>query len=211
MRFVACCRHLWFTGRIGRVRAEGRRCRAARREGWGRGVRRARARDGARCSARSSLARAATSQSGAGCGDVNCIGTGREFSVGRDVSCSFVSSACAEPCVIECLCLSRRRPRSSLRGPVAAFQPTRTRGSPKWWVRSKLPIAVCLRRPSCLLFLSTCRSYPTSRSHATLSIVFCFQNADTYVDRRLPIWSRPRGRVFVRMVDAYFFVVYFCR
>lgn len=85
---------------------------------------RARARDGARCSARSSLARAATSQSGAGCGDVNCIGTGRDFSVGRDVSCSFVSSACAEPCVTECLCLSRRRPRSSLRGPVAALQPS---------------------------------------------------------------------------------------
>lgn len=197
MWIVAYCRHLWFTERIGRVRAEGRHRRAARRGGRGRGVRWARARDGARCSARSSLARAATSQSGAGCGDVNCIGTGREFSVGRDVSCSFVSSACIEPCVIECLCLSRRRPRSSLRGPVAAFQPTRTRESPKWWVRSKLPIAVCLRRPSCLLFLSTCRPYPTSRSHATLSVVFCFQNADTYVDRRHRIWSRRQEVVFL--------------
>lgn len=41
-------------------------------------------RDGARCSARSSFARVAYRQSGAGCGDVNCIGVGRERSVGRD-------------------------------------------------------------------------------------------------------------------------------
>lgn len=92
------------------------------------GVRGGRGR-GARCSARSSLARTAFCQSGAGCGDVNCIGSGRERSVGRDVvvvidvfnlSSASIKRSCVTVLVL--IFFSPRPTRSSLREPVRPHQ-----------------------------------------------------------------------------------------
>lgn len=60
-----------------------------------------------------------------------------------------------------------------------------------------------------LLSRTTCRPYPLSPLHSSLSIVFCFQKADTYVDG----WSGARacGEVAFLLECIVFFAVYFRR
>lgn len=163
--------------------------RGGARAGAGRGRRTVGrgARGGARCSARSSLARAAYRQSGAGCGDVNCIGVGRERSVGRDVSYSYVSSACSEPSrVIGALdlCFRRRRARSPLRGSPRAHRRIADPRIPE--------MVSAVEAPDRGLFtsafeppLSLSNLPPVSlRRFRTRLLLFCFvfQNVDTYDD-----------------------------
>lgn len=216
--WLSSCRHhdSWFTGRrtsavrwgaaLGPGAARGgERLRARRRGGARRGTR-----DGARCSARSSLARGAYCQSGAGCGDVNCIGAGRDRSVGRDVSCSNVPCACAEPpCVIVCLCCSRwRRLRSSLRGPL---RPHRNATDPK------IPEMVsAVEAPARGLFTSTLVPAlslylpPVSLCRVrTRLFLLCFVSEMQTPTSTAPDQVPSRGRVFVPSNGfCMFFVVF---
>lgn len=147
--------------------------------------------------ARSSLARAPRPpQSGAGCGDVNCIGEGRDRSVGRDV----FTVPCAGPILLfstECFCVPDGRLRSSLRLRTPHQQtvtPDSRNGKRGRRSRSRF---VYVGPPALLLSRTTCRQYPLSPLHTSLSIVFCFPKSRHLRRRpRSPILLR-RGCVFV--------------
>lgn len=89
-----------------------------------------------------------------------------------------------QPCVTVCLCCSRwRRLRSSLRGPLRPHRPATDPKIPEMVSAVEAPSSrfVYVDPRASSLSLPAAR-IPVSRSHATLSIVFCFRNADTNVD-----------------------------